>query len=235
MAAKYTSKVGGSLWKRYLLVNPSTMASVFASCARSSHLHVNVPLFRVVWMCLGIVLIAVLKVLQGPVLSSQQWGDELLLLSDFFSSPQRRQEQSRFVLESPAWIVTRTHCVWMAKRGRGWSCSFLPRGVLSLARSSWLQRSSRELLSRARGPAVPRRKDDLALCRSDAVMALVLRWFHQWSLGARRFHCLLCLSSWNLWEKHWFGEVFRIIVPSLFYHLHVCAAVTLIWCATWIT
>lgn len=57
---------------------------MFVSCARSSHLHVNIPLVRVVWMCLGIVLITVLKVLQGPVLSSQQWGDELLLLPGFF-------------------------------------------------------------------------------------------------------------------------------------------------------
>lgn len=61
------------------------MANVFVLCAISSHLHVNIPLFRVVWMCLGIVLITVLKMLQGPVLCSQQWGDELLLCSQTYS------------------------------------------------------------------------------------------------------------------------------------------------------
>lgn len=130
-------------------------------------------------------------------------------------------------------------CVWMGKRGRGWSCSFCPWGTLSLTHSSWLQRSSLELCSfspelRPRAGSLMKKRW-VGSCRSDVVMVLVLRWFHQWRPEAWGFHCLLCLSSWNLREKHWFGELFRIIAPSLFYHLHVCAAVTLIWCATWIT
>lgn len=60
---------------------------LFASCTSNRHLCVYMPLFRVVsetccvvWMYVGIVLIIVLKMLQSPMLSLQQWGDELLLL-----------------------------------------------------------------------------------------------------------------------------------------------------------
>lgn len=181
------------------------------------------PLFRVVWMCLGIVLIAVLKVLQGPVLSSQQWGDELLLLPGCFPSlwgDSSIQGSSSCLLPG----LALAQCVWMAKRGCGWSCSFHPWGTLSLTLFLTLPQSCLELCSfspelcpRAGSLGSLLKKRWLGSCRSDVVMALVLRWFHQGSLEAWGFHCLLCLSGWNLWEKHWFGELFRITAPSLFY------------------
>lgn len=213
------------------------MASVFVSCARSSHLLINTPLFRVVWMCFNCFNYSIEGAARPcAFLTAVGWWDAAApRLLPF--TPRWQNIQSSCLSISSLDCHLHNACEWPrgdvggpvpAPSGCPVPNTFLLAAEELLGALQLLE----ELCPRA-GSLMKKRW--LGSCWSDVVMALVLRWFHHWSLEAWGFHCLLCLSSWNLWEKHRFGELFRIIAPSLFYHLHVCAAVTLIWCATWIT
>lgn len=124
---------------------------LFASCACNRHLYVYMLLFRVssetccvVWMYVRVVLIIILKMLKTLVLSSQQWGDELLLLpciSDSLGGDKNIQGSFYYLL--PGFSLVQ--CAWMAKRQHGSYSSFLLWCTLSQILDPWLQRSYSEL------------------------------------------------------------------------------------------